>query len=158
MRVTPQERVQAALEALGLPSRVIEFDESTATAEDAASAVGCELGQIVKTLFFMADGRPTVVLVAGDQQADTAKLAQLIGVGRKKLKMGTAEQVLEHTGYPVGGVAPVGHPLPLDVVVDESLHRFEVVWAAAGARNAVFEAKTAALVKAIQGQWAAITR
>jgi prolyl-tRNA editing enzyme YbaK/EbsC (Cys-tRNA(Pro) deacylase) len=72
--------------------------------------------------------------------------------------MGTPEQVLEHTGYPVGGVAPVGHLITGDVVVDESLRRFEVVWAAAGAGNAVFEAKTGALVKAIQGQWAAITR
>ncbi len=154
----PEERVQAALEALGLPSRVITFDQSTATAEEAASAVGCELGQIVKTLFFLADGRPTVALVAGDRQVDTSKLAQIVGVGRKKLKMGTPEQVLEHTGYEIGGVAPVGHLVQADVVVDESLQRFEVVWAAAGSGNAVFEAKTFDLVKAIQGQWAAITR
>lgn len=154
----PEERVQAALEALGLPARVITFDKSTATAEEAASAVGCELGQIIKTLFFLADGRPTVALVAGDRQVDTAKLAQIVGVGRKKLKMGTPEQVMEYTGYEVGGVAPVGHAVPADVVVDESLQRFEVVWAAAGSGNSVFEAKTYDLVKAIQGQWAAITR
>jgi Cys-tRNA(Pro) deacylase len=158
MRVTPQEQVQAALRQLGLPGEVVQFKASTRTASDAASAVGCALGQIVKTLFFLADGRPTIALVAGDRQADTARLAELLGIGRKKLKMGTPDEVMEHTGYPVGGVAPVGWLKPCDVVVDESLKRFDVVWAAAGNGNAVFEARTADLVRAINGQWAAITR
>jgi Cys-tRNA(Pro) deacylase len=156
--MNPLERVQAALRALALPGQVVRFDASTRTAADAASAVGCELGQIVKTLFFLADGRPTMALVAGDRQADTARLAEVVGVGRKKLKMGTPEEVLDHTGYPVGGVAPVGALHSSDVVVDESLGRFDVVWAAAGSGNAVFEARTADLVRAINGQWAAITR
>jgi len=156
--MNPQERVQAALRALGLPGQVVQFDASTRTAADAAGAVGCKLGQIVKTLFFLADGRPTMALVAGDRQADTARLAEVVGVGRKKLKMGTPEEVLDHTGYPVGGVAPVGSLKPSDVVVDESLRRFDVVWAAAGSGNAVFEARTTDLVQAIHGQWAAITR
>src|SRR3972149_709026 len=85
MAMTPQERVQAALVTLGLPGKVREFAASTGTARDAANAVGCELGQIVKTLFFLADGRPTMALVAGDRQADTARLAEVVGVGRKKL-------------------------------------------------------------------------
>ena len=134
------------------------MDASTRTAEEAARACGCERGQIVKTLFFFADGRPTVVLTAGDRQVDTALLAQLVGVGRKKLKMGTADEVLAHTGFPVGGVSPVGQLNPSDVVVDESLQRFENVWAAAGAGNAVFPVATEALVSAVSGQWAAITR
>ena len=120
--------------------------------------MGCELGQIVKTLFFLADGRPTVALVAGDRQVDTARLAEILGVGRKKLKMGTPEQVLELTGYPVGGVSPVGLETPCDIVVDESLQRFREVWAAAGAGNAVFPAETDGLVAAINGQWADIVR
>jgi Cys-tRNA(Pro) deacylase len=156
--MNPHERVQAALRGLGLPGQVVQFDASTRTAADAAGAVGCELGQIVKTLFFLADGRPTMALVAGDRQADTARLAEVVGVGRKKLKMGTPEEVLDHTGYPVGGVAPVGALKPADVVVDQSLGRFDVVWAAAGSGNAVFEARTADLVTAINGQWANITR
>lgn len=147
-----------ALKELGLPAEIIEFDASTRTAADAAAAVGCELGQIVKTLFFLADGRPTTVLVAGDRQADTSKLASLVGVGRKKLKMGTPDEVMEHTGYPIGGVAPVGQRSPSDVVADESLRRFDRVWAAAGSGNTVFEAETGALVAAINGQWADITR
>lgn len=156
--MTPQERVGAALGALGLPAHVVEFDDSTATASEAAAAVGCELGQIVKTLFFLAEGRATIVLVAGDRQADTAALASLLGVPRKKLKMGTPAEVLATTGYPVGGVAPVGATGACDVVVDESLQRFETVWSAAGSEHAVFAAPTAGLVAAVKGQWAAITR
>jgi Cys-tRNA(Pro) deacylase len=150
--------VQAAMVELGLPGQVVVFGESTATAEDAAAAVGCELGQIVKTLVFVAEGRPTVVLSAGDRQVDTAALAQLIGVGRKKLKMGTRDEVRALTGFDVGGVAPIGMPERYDVVADESLRRFEIVWVAAGEHNAVFEATTEALVAAVAGQWAAITR
>jgi Cys-tRNA(Pro) deacylase len=150
--------VNEALERLGLPGRVIEFNGSTHTAADAAAAVGCELGQIVKTLFFMADGRPTIALVAGDRQVDTGKLAELVGIGRKKLKMGSPEEVLSATGFPVGGVSPVGLATPCDVVVDTTLNRFEGVWAAAGAGNAVFPAQTAGLVTAINGQWADIVR
>lgn len=150
--------MQQALGDLGLPCEVVEYPASTSTAQDAATAVGCALGQIVKTLFFFADGRPTLALVAGDRQVDTAKLAELVGVGRKKLRMGTPEEVLEQTGFPVGGVSPVGHPGRIDVVVDESLQRFGTVWAAAGSGTTVFGASTYELVKAVDGQWAAITR
>lgn len=143
---------------LGLPGSVIEFEASTHTAQEAADAVGCDLGQIVKTLFFLADGRPTMALVAGDRQVDTALLAQLVGVGRKKLKMGSPGEVLETTGYAVGGVSPIGVLKPCDVIIDESLQRFDRVWAAAGSGNAVFPAETAALVKATRGQLAGITR
>src|SRR6185436_13912919 len=130
---SPTERVQSALETLGLPGRVRVFDEaSTHTAQEAADAVGCQLGQIVKTLFFMADGRPTMALVAGDRQVDTAALAELVGIGRKRLKMGSPEEVRAATGYEVGGVAPVGWPAACDVVADESLRRFDDIWASAG--------------------------
>jgi prolyl-tRNA editing enzyme YbaK/EbsC (Cys-tRNA(Pro) deacylase) len=156
--MTPPERVQSALESLGLPGRVTTFDASTHTAQEAADAVGCELGQIVKTLFFMAEGRPTMVLAAGDRQVDTALLAPILGVGRKRIKMGSPEEVLEHSGFAVGGVAPVGWPRPVDTLVDDSLKRFGTVWAAAGASNAVFPAELPALVIAINGQWATIVK
>jgi Cys-tRNA(Pro) deacylase len=156
--VRPQERVAAALARLGLGSNIAEFAESTSTAEEAARAVGCELGQIVKTLFFLAEGRPTLALVAGDRQVDTAALASLLGVGRKRLKMATPEQTLALTGYEVGGIAPVGVFAPADVVLDRSLERFEDVWAAAGTPNAVFAARTGDLARAVRGQWADITR
>lgn len=154
----PTERVQEAMRQLGLPGDVVLFGETTATAEDAAAAVGCELGQIVKTLVFLADERATVVLSAGDRQVDTAALAQLVGVGRKRLRMGTREQVLALTGFEVGGVSPLGMPAKHDVIADQSLRRFGVVWAAAGAHNAVFQVATEALGEATDAQWAAITR
>lgn len=156
--VSPVARVQAALDGLALDSRVEEFAQSTGTAEEAAAAVGCELGQIVKSLVFMADGRPTLALVAGDRQVDTGKLAALLGVGRKKVRMATPDEVLARTGYSVGGVSPVGLATPVDLVADESLQRFERVWAAAGAGNAVFGAPALELVAKVAGQWAAITR
>lgn len=153
------EHVQRALEAAGLPGKVRVFDEaSTHTAQEAADAVGCELGQIVKTLFFMADGRPTMALVAGDCQVDTGALAALVGVGRKKLKMGTPDEVLATTGYAVGGVSPVGWPQSCDTIADDSLKRFEDIWAAAGAANAVFPARTEDLVRVTGAQWARIVK
>ncbi len=158
MSLSPQERVRAALKAFGLASELTEFDASTRTAQEAADAIGCELGQIVKTLFFLADGRPTMALVAGDRQADTSLVAQLVGVGRKKLKMGSPEQVLEYTGYELGGVSPLGTVTPCDVVIDQSLQRFETIWAAAGNGHTVFPIGTDDLIRATQGQLAAITK
>jgi prolyl-tRNA editing enzyme YbaK/EbsC (Cys-tRNA(Pro) deacylase) len=99
-----------------------------------------------------------MALVAGDRQVDTAALAQLNGVGRKKLRMGTPDEGRETTGYEVGGVAPVGWPHTCDTIADDSLLRFETIWAAAGAPNAVFEARTDALASAIGAQWATIVK
>jgi Cys-tRNA(Pro) deacylase len=152
------ERVSRALSDLDMAGEVLTFNDSTATAQEAADSVGCELGQIVKTLLFMAGGRPTVVLAAGDGQVDTGKLARLVGVGRKKLKMGKPEEVLSLTGYAVGGVSPVGMTQTHDVVLDDSLQRFERVWAAAGSSNAVFESTPTELADKLSGQWADILR
>ncbi len=152
------QRVAEAMQALGLTSPIERFPEGTATAMDAAAALGCELGQIVKTLILLADGRPTAVLVAGDRQADTTALAQLLGVSRKRLKMARAERVLELTGFAVGGVAPVGLPGEWDVIADDSLRRFTRVWAAAGASDALFGTDTEALLAATGAQVAAISK
>lgn len=149
-------RVAEALRARGLPAPIERFPEGTATAQDAANALGCELGQIVKTLILLADGRPTAALVAGDRQADTAALAKLLGVSRKRLKLARAERVLELTGYRVGGVPPVGLPGEWDVIADDSLLRFTRVWAAAGASDALFGAGTEELLAATGAQVAAI--
>src|SRR5512139_165765 len=123
----PSERVQAALDARGLGIKVVEFTASTATAPEAAAAAGCDLGAIVKSLLFLIDGRPTLVLVAGDRMADHKKLAARFEVGKKKVKLADAETVLRVTGYEVGGVSPVGHPAKLPTLVDVSLGRFETV-------------------------------
>jgi Cys-tRNA(Pro) deacylase len=153
----PLERVQAALDARGLGIKVVEFSASTATAPEAAAAAGCELGAIVKSLLFLIDGQPTLVLVAGDRKADHKKLAARFDVGKKRVKLADAETVLHVTGYEIGGVPPVGHNSTLLTVVDESLGRFETVWAAAGAHNAVFPIAFAKLIEITGGQVATIT-
>jgi Cys-tRNA(Pro) deacylase len=153
----PSERVQAALDARGLGIKVVEFSASTATAPEAAAAVGCTLGAIVKSLLFLIDGQPTLVLVAGDRKADHKKLAARFDVGKKRVKLADAETVLRVTGYEIGGVPPVGHNKSLLTVVDESLGRFETVWAAAGAHNAVFPIAFAKLIEITGGQVATIT-
>ncbi len=153
----PSERVQAALDARGLDIKVVEFTASTATAIEAAAAAGCELGAIVKSLLFLVDGQPTLVLVAGDRMADHKKLAARFDVGKKRVKLADAETVLRVTGYEIGGVPPVGHHNALLTVVDESLGRFETVWAAAGAHNAVFPIAFAKLIEITGGHVATIT-
>jgi len=134
----PSDRVQAALDARNLTIRVIEFPASTATAEEAAAAAGCELGAIVKSLLFLVDGRPILVLVAGDRMADARRIGARFGVGKKKVRLADAETVRQVTSYDVGGVPPIGHPVALTTLIDDSLARFETVWAAAGTANAVF--------------------
>ncbi len=154
----PVSRVATALERLGARGRPRQFDRSTATAAEAAAAVGCELGQIVKTLLFFADGRPTLVLVAGDRRVDPSALARILGVRRKRLRMASPAEVLEHTSFAVGGLPPVGHTGPYDVVLDASLQRFDTLWAAAGTADTVFETTPDELARITSGQWAEITK
>lgn len=130
------ERVQQALAGAGSAARVVEFDESTRTAAEAAAVLGVEVGQIAKSIVFASDGDPVLVIAAGDHRVDVEKAAQVAGVER--LDRADADLVREATGYPIGGVPPIGHARPLRIVIDESLRRFEVVWAAAGTPRAVF--------------------
>lgn len=159
MELSPENRrVHEALAAVGSSARVQVLEESTRTAEDAARAVGCPLGAIVKSLLFLADGRPVLVLASGDRQVDTAALARLLDVGRKKLKMADPEAVRRHTSYPVGGVPPLGHPTPLPTYVDASLARFDTLYAAAGTADALFAVPHAELTRMVGGRVADITK
>lgn len=152
---TPQD-VQAALDALGLDTQVEMLDASTATAPEAAAAVGAELGAIVKSLCFLVDGEPVIALVAGDKRLDSRQLAALYGVGRKRVKMADPAATAEITGYEIGGVPPVGHARPLPVVIDDTLARFAVVYAAAGSPRSLFPIGYNDLVAATGGRVAAI--
>jgi len=127
------ERVRTALAARGLVVEVVEFTESTRTAEEAARAVGATVGQIVKSLVFVADGRPVLVLTSGANRVDLKKVARLAGASR--VEKATPEMTRAATGFSIGGVPPVGHQTPLPVFVDEALLRFTVVYAAAGTRR-----------------------
>jgi prolyl-tRNA editing enzyme YbaK/EbsC (Cys-tRNA(Pro) deacylase) len=155
--LTPED-VQAALDALGLIIRVQVFEGSTATAPEAAAAIGTELGSIVKSLCFVVDGQPTVVLTAGDRRVDDRKLGELFGVGRKKVKIADAATTLAVTGYEIGGVAPVGHRSVVPILIDSTLQRYEVVYAAAGSPKSIFPISFHTLVSVTGGRIVDIAR
>jgi prolyl-tRNA editing enzyme YbaK/EbsC (Cys-tRNA(Pro) deacylase) len=139
-------RVTDAARRRGLDVEVRRFPEGTRTAVDAARAVGCEVGQIVKSLVFMADGRPVVALVSGDHQLDSARLAGALGAAQ--VRRATGDEVRAATGYAIGGVPPLGHATALPVLIDRRLHDHEVVWSAAGLPDAVFSADPRLLASA----------
>lgn len=127
------ERVASALREARVEARVEEFPEGTPTAEDAASAVGCNLSQIVKSLVFSCDGRWIVAMVPGDRRADRAKLAASAGCERVKVAGG--EDVLRATGFEAGAVAPFPLPLVDTVLIERTLLTHDVVWVGAGSRR-----------------------
>ena len=137
-------RVRDALVALGLPAEIHRLADSTRTAPEAAAAVGCELGAIVKSLVLRGatTGEPVLALVSGANRADEALVAGAVG---EPVQRADAAYVREITGYSIGGVPPVGHPAPVRTLLDEDLLRFETVWAAAGHPHAVFPVAPAAL-------------
>jgi Cys-tRNA(Pro) deacylase len=139
----------------GLDISVVELDKSTRTAQLAAEAIGTELGSIVKSLVFLADGKLALVLVAGDRRADTKKLAQVLEA--KKVRIADADTVRAETGFAIGGVPPVGHRTSLPIIIDQSLGRFDTVHAAAGAPNAVFPIAYDILLQITAGQVADVT-
>jgi len=130
------EEVRQFLTAHGLETRIHTFAESTENAYLAAQALGVELGQIVKSVIFLADGEPVLVLMSGDMNVDTKKLKKLFGV--RKVRMADAETVLKVTGYPVGAVPPVAHRHATDTYLDESLNRFAKIYPAGGTTSNMF--------------------
>jgi len=133
-------KVQDRLRERGLDVEVQVLADSTRTAAEAAAAVGCEVGQIVKSLVFERDGEVVMCLCAGDRQVDTA----LLGLTRAD-----AGRVRAATGFAIGGVPPLGHDHDVPTIVDASLRRFETVWCAAGTPHAVFSVRTDDLLRAL---------
>lgn len=136
------QKLQARLHELGLDVEIRELSDSTRTAQEAADAVGAELGQIVKSLVFMDGDGPVLCLCAGDRRVDTAKLGETV-------RQAKPDEVREATGFAVGGVPPLGHDRRIETVVDESLRRFETLWCAGGTPHAVFPVATAQLLGAL---------
>ena len=141
-------RVVDAAARAGVALEVHVFDASTHTAEDAARSVGAELGQIVKSLVFVAPAEtgglePIVCLVSGTNRVDLARLAAV--TGRPDVRRATAREATELTGFTIGGIPPIGHARPVRVVMDPDLGRYPEVWAAAGTDRAVFPVAPAAL-------------
>jgi prolyl-tRNA editing enzyme YbaK/EbsC (Cys-tRNA(Pro) deacylase) len=145
------ERVRAALAAEGLACEVHELAASTRTAQEAAQAVGCTVGQIVKSLVFRAaaSDRLVLALVSGTNRASEAKLEARLG---EPVKRADAAFVRQRTGFAIGGVPPLGHASPALVLVDRDLLAFDLVWAAAGSPHAVFQVAPADLVRAAGGE------
>jgi prolyl-tRNA editing enzyme YbaK/EbsC (Cys-tRNA(Pro) deacylase) len=141
-------RVVAAALRVGHEIAPRRFPEGTRTAADAARAAGCEIGQIVKSLVFVADGEPVLALVSGTNRADTERLAAALGA--RQVRRAVPDEVRAATGFAIGGVPPFGHERRLRVIIDRELTRFGLVWAAAGLPDATFPIAPAALV-AISG-------
>ncbi|MFN3744784.1 MAG: YbaK/EbsC family protein [Hyphomicrobiaceae bacterium] len=141
-------RVQQAADALGLAVRVVEMAQSTRTAEEAAAACGCAVGQIIKSLVFRGreSGKPVLLLVSGANRVDQAGVAGIIG---EALDRPDAAFVREVTGFAIGGIPPFGHAQPLPTWIDKDLLQYEAVWAAAGSPEAVFEVDPRRLAAAI---------
>ncbi len=129
-------RVTDRLAELGATGSVKVLDGSARTAAQAAEQLGIEVAQIANSLVFSADGAPLLVLASGGHRVDTAKVAALVGAG--SVDRADADFVRRHTGFAIGGVAPVGHPEPLRTLVDTALGEFDEVWAAAGHPHTVF--------------------
>ena len=132
------QKVQKALQALDLNCEVVQMQKTTRTAKDAARAVGCEVGQIVKSLIFKSkqSRKPILVVASGVNRVNEKVLAQQIS---EPVKMANPEFVRDMTGFAIGGVPPVGHLQPLTIFIDEDLLQYEEIWAAAGTPHAVFK-------------------
>ena len=130
------EAVNRILEAAGLPGRVRMLDEAVATAPTAARYLGCSVGAIANSLIFATDGgEPLLIMTSGAHRVDMIKVGQQLGV---ELRRASPEFVRKHTGQPIGGVAPVGHPQPIRTLVDRALADFDELWAAGGIPHAIF--------------------
>jgi prolyl-tRNA editing enzyme YbaK/EbsC (Cys-tRNA(Pro) deacylase) len=130
------ERFEVWLAESGIGLAIKRFPEGTRTAVDAAKAVGCEVEQIVKSLVFVAGGRPVVALVSGGNRLDEARLAAVAG---EPVTKADAQIARAATGYAIGGVPPFGHATDVPVFMDRDLMGHGVVWAAAGRPDSVFE-------------------
>jgi prolyl-tRNA editing enzyme YbaK/EbsC (Cys-tRNA(Pro) deacylase) len=132
--------VQDRLRERGLDVSVRELDTSARTAAEAAESIGCTVGQIVKSLVFLREGEPVIVLCAGDRRVHAE------GLG---LERASASQARDATGFAIGGIPPLGHDRSLPTILDTSLRRFDTVWCAAGTPHAVFDVPTEALIAAL---------
>ena len=146
------QSVQEALTKKGLMCKVVELSESTRTAQEAAAAIGCDVGQIVKSLIFKTrmSLRPVLVLASGPNQVNEKLIESLVG---EKITKADADFTREVTGFAIGGIPPIGHKQPIDLIfIDEDLLKFVDIWAAAGTPNAVFNLKGKDLVEMTQGK------
>ncbi len=143
-------RVQQVFDENGISTEVRRLPESTHTAAAAAQLLGCDIGAIANSLVFIADERPILVMASGAARVDTDLLATRIGATH--VRRATADEVRAATGFPIGGVAPVGHATDLPTWIDVELERYPEIWAAGGTPNSIVGLTYQDLVKATGGQ------
>lgn len=145
------QKVQDQIKSLGFDYTVIEHEESTRTAQEAADRAGCELGQIVKSLIFKGrdSGKPILVLTSGANRVDEKRISEHAG---EAISRPDADFVRAVTGFAIGGVPPLGHTQKIETFIDEDFLHYETIWAAAGTPNAIFELKTPDLQKMTGGK------
>ena len=145
------ERVQAVLNEFGFELNVVEFSDSTRTAQEAANAIGRTVGQIAKSLIFKGKSsqKPILIIASGANRVNEKVVKEYAG---EKLEKADAEFVLEHTGFAIGGVPPVGHVKPITTFIDEDLAQYSEIWAAAGTQHAVFKLTPEILIKITEGK------
>ena len=149
-------RVQAALDAKGVHARVVEMPATTRTAADAAKAVECEVGQIAKSLVFrgVSSGEAILVITSGANRVDEALVARAAG---ERIEKASADFARERSGYAIGGVPPIGHATRMRTFVDQDLLGYDLIWAAAGTPNTVFQFSAFELPRMTEGTVIAVT-
>ena len=151
----PVKRVENILKELDESQNIIVLETSARTANEAASSLGCEVGAIVKSLLFKTENSFTLCLVAGDKRASLNSIKKSLKI--KDVSMASAEDVKNITGYTIGGVSPVGHLKKIEILIDKSLSRFNLLFAAAGHPNCVFKIDFTNLKKITNGVTEEIT-
>jgi len=144
------KRVQEFIAQFDPKLKVLLLDTTARTAKDAAESLGCEVGAIVKSLVFRADDTFLICLVAGDKRCSLNKLKKIIR--KKDVCMANADEVKTNTGFSIGGVAPIAHLKKLNIIIDQSLGRFQSVFAAAGHPNSIFKIEYSQLVQMTKGE------
>jgi len=139
-------RFVAAAEALGLSIDVQEYPDGVKTSADAATAIGCEVSAIAKSIIFMADDKPVVAILSGDTRLDTKKLA--MAMGATKVRRAELDEAKTATGFAAGGTPAFGYPSPIAVFIDPQLRRHDEVWSAAGTPTTVYRIPLADLIVA----------
>jgi prolyl-tRNA editing enzyme YbaK/EbsC (Cys-tRNA(Pro) deacylase) len=145
------KKFQETLRALDAACEVKELPGSTRTAADAARAIGCSVAQIAKSIVFrtVAEKKPVMVIASGSHRIDEIKVAEMIG---EPIEKADPDFVREKTGFAIGGVPPIGHAVPIPILIDEDLLTLGEIWAAAGNPHSVFKTTGASLVKITNGR------
>jgi prolyl-tRNA editing enzyme YbaK/EbsC (Cys-tRNA(Pro) deacylase) len=152
MQIAQDRKAKKVQEVLGPDFTVLEFDQPTASAAQAAAAIGCSIAQIAKSLVFAdAAGGPVLVIASGANRVDEAKVGQILGT---PIQRADADFVKDVTGFSIGGVPPVGHTTRLSVLLDQTLKNFEDIWAAGGTPKSVFRLTPSQLLALTDGTYA----